>query len=46
MTPMINFSVALLEAVADFLGSEPIIYLFGSVVFCFVCKGLKSLMSF
>ncbi len=46
MTPMIDFSVAMLHALADFLASEPIIYLFGSVVFAFVCKGVKSLMSF
>ena len=41
---MINFSVALLQAVADFLAAEPVIYLFGTVVFCFLCKGIKILM--
>lgn len=46
MMPMIDFSVAMLSALADFLASEPIIYLFGSVVFCFICKGVRSLMSF
>ncbi len=46
MTPMINFSVALLQAVADFLATEPIIYLFGTVIFCFICKAVRSLMSF
>lgn len=46
MTPMLDFSVAMLHALADFLSSEPIIYLFGSVIFCFVCKGVRSLISF
>lgn len=44
MTPMIDFSVALLQAVADFLATEPVIYLFGVVLFCFLCKGIKILM--
>ena len=43
MNEMITFSVAMLEAVADFLAAEPIIYLFGMVIFCFLCKGIKSL---
>lgn len=46
MTPMIDFSVAMLHALADFLASEPIIYLFGTVIFCFICKSIRSLMSF
>lgn len=45
MTPMIDFTVAMLQAVADFLSMEPIIYLFGAVIFCFLCKGIKILMS-
>lgn len=45
MTPMIDFFTALLSAVADFLAAEPIIYLFGVVIFCFLCKGIKSLLS-
>lgn len=45
MTPMVDFSAAMLQAVADFLGSEPIIYLFGMILFCFLCKGIKTLMS-
>lgn len=44
MTPMIDFSVAMLQAVANFLGSEPVIYLFGMVIFCFLCKGIKTLL--
>lgn len=45
MTPMIEFSVAMLRAVADFLGTEPIFYLFGMVIFCFLCKAVKTLFS-
>lgn len=45
MTPMIDFSVAMLQAVADFLGAEPVIYLFGMVVFCFLCKAVKTIIS-
>lgn len=44
MTPMIEFSTAMLQAVANFLGSEPVIYLFGMVIFCFLCKGIKTLL--
>lgn len=45
MTPMIDFSVAMLGAIADFLGSEPIIYLFGLILFCFICKIIKTFIS-
>lgn len=45
MTPMINFSVTMLGAIADFLGSEPIIYLFGLILFCFICKIIKTFIS-
>lgn len=43
MTPMIDFSVAMLGVLADFLGTEPIIYLYGMVLLCFVCKIFKIL---
>lgn len=42
MTPMINFSMALLEAVAIFLGSEPMIYLFSIICLCFIVKLFRS----
>lgn len=45
MNAMIDFTVAMLEALAAFLGSEPVIYLFGMVVFCFLCKGIKTLIA-
>ena len=41
MESMIAFSVAMLEALASFLGSEPIIYLFGLICFVFVAKAVK-----
>lgn len=44
MTPMVDFTVFLLQAVADFLAAEPVSYLFGTVIFCFLCKGIKILM--
>ncbi len=44
MTPMINFSVALLKAVAAFLMAEPIIYLFAIVLMCFLAKFVRQLM--
>lgn len=45
MQQMISFTTAVLETLAEWLGSEPIIYLFGLVCGCFVIKMLKSLMS-
>ncbi|MPN35293.1 hypothetical protein SDC9_182790 [bioreactor metagenome] len=45
MNAMIDFYVAMLQTLAAFLGSEPVIYLFGMVVFCFLCKGIKTLIA-
>lgn len=45
MTEMVNFSIAMLNALVDFLSTPPIFYLFGLVCFCFICKALKILMS-
>lgn len=44
MTAMIEFSIALFQATADFLASEPVTYLFSVILFCFLCKGIKTLM--
>lgn len=44
MQPMLDFVVALLSAVSDFVASPPIFYLFGVLLFVFVCKGLRMLM--
>ena len=45
MSVMIDFSVAMLQALAAFLATEPILELFGMVLFCFLCKGVKILIS-
>jgi len=45
MNAMIDFSVAMLQALANFLGSDPIFYLFGMICFCFLCKAVKTLMA-
>lgn len=45
MTAMMDFTVALLDAVAMFLNAEPIIYLFAVILLCFLCKAVKILMS-
>lgn len=41
MEAMISFSVGILEAVATFLGSEPIIYLFGLVCLVVIVRIFK-----
>lgn len=45
MTPMVDFTVALLGAVSDFLSTEPGIYLFGVVLMCGLAKAIKTLIS-
>lgn len=45
MSDMISFTTQVLGCISDFLASEPIIYLFGCIVGCFVVKMLISLMS-
>lgn len=45
MTPMIDFSVAMLSALAVFLQSEPVFYLFGLICFCFIVKAFKILIT-
>lgn len=45
MDSMIDFIVALLSAVSDFIAAEPIFYLFGVLLFVIVCKALRMLMS-
>lgn len=41
MAQMTDFFAAMLGLVADFLGSEPIIYLFGLACLVGVCKVVK-----
>jgi len=45
MSNMIDFTVALLGAVADFLSTEPVFYLFTVIIFCFICKAVIILCS-
>lgn len=44
MEAMITYSTGMLEAVAIFLGSEPIIYLFGIVCLAFIVKVVKDII--
>ena len=44
MEAMIAYSIGMLEAVARFLGSEPIIYLFGLVCLTLVVKVVKDII--
>lgn len=41
MTQMVDFSLTLLQGVATWLGSEPIIYLFGLICLLGICKAIK-----
>lgn len=43
---MIAYSTALLQALGNWLSAEPMIYLFGAVVGCFVINMLLSIISF
>ena len=44
MQEMLNFSVAILEAVCDFLMTPPVFYVFGLICFVLVCKAVKIIM--
>jgi len=44
MADMMNFSEFILEALANFLGTPPIFYLFGLILFCFICKAVRILI--
>ncbi len=41
MTVMVDFTVALLRALPEFLAAEPIIYLFAIVLMCFLVKFIR-----
>ncbi len=45
MENMSSFFVAILNAVADFLGSDPVIYVFGLVLLVLVVKVFKDIIS-
>ena len=41
MADMISFSTAFLGAVAEFLATPPVFYLFALICLCFVVKAMK-----
>ena len=45
MSDMISYSTAMLQAIAEFLGTPPMLYLFGLVCGCFVIKMMLSLIT-
>lgn len=45
MENMTTFFVEMLEAIASFLGSDPIIYIFGLVCLVIVIKAFKDIIS-
>lgn len=44
MNEMIQFFTAMLGAVASWLGSEPVIYLFGLTCLLGICRAIKILL--
>lgn len=44
MDAMLEFSIAILQAVCEFLATPPIFYLFGLICFVLVCKAVKIIM--
>lgn len=44
MEVMIEFSIAILDAVCEFLITPPIFYLFGLICFVMICKAVKIIM--
>ena len=45
MDAMIAYSIGMLEAIATFLGSEPIIYLFGLVCLAAIVEVVKDIIN-
>lgn len=44
MQTMLDFSIAILSAVCDFLATPPVFYVFGLICFVLVCKAVKIIM--
>lgn len=44
MQLMVDFSVAILNGVCDFLATPPVFYVFGLICFVLVCKAVKIIM--
>ena len=45
MQQMIDYTTAVLEAIGAWLGTEPILYIFGLICAAFVFNMIKSLMT-
>lgn len=45
MDNMTAFFRSMLEAIADFLGSDPVIYIFGLVCLCIIVKVFKDIIT-
>ena len=46
MNEMIDFSMAILDAICAFLATPPVFYLFGLVCFAAVCGIVRGLLKF
>lgn len=46
MQDMITFTSAILDNLASFLGTEPVIYLFGMFLLLFVVKAFRVLIAY
>lgn len=44
MSDMLDFSIAILDAIADFLQSPPLFYLVGVIILAFVVKIIMSII--
>ena len=44
MQDMIDFSIAILNAIVEFIETPPVFYLFGLICFCFIAKFFKILV--
>lgn len=42
MIAMQEYTLFMLQAIADFISAEPVIYLFGTIIFMFILKGIKA----
>lgn len=45
MENMTTFFTAMLNAIADFLAADPVIYIFGLVCLCLIVKVFKEIIS-
>lgn len=45
MIAMQEYTLFMLQAIANFIAAEPVIYLFGTIIFMFILKGIKAFIS-